>query len=253
MAEPTRDEQENLVAAYIDQVAKDMVEVGIRVRDWNIEIDEHLEGYIEVGDIDEDGTSLVASWREHLGWYLLLAKPQSALCDHWGDFDCLRLADPRAVTVALVEKAPLLAANSDPVSWPAPAWTAPIGYDPDAPLDAEGFPTPAFWDVIAAYLPGWPPLPEAEAAAYIEDADRTAGQLRADITRQMTLANSPLEVLHPDSGHGPDDFAEDHSEEAVDRLEQHLRSHQGLRAVPRWAADYAALDRDDAHPLKEDS
>jgi hypothetical protein len=86
----------------------------------------------------------------------------------------------------------------------------------------------------------------AEAAAYTEDADRTADQLMASVHREMTLANTPLWFQHPDAGYGDDDFAEDHSGEAVDLLEEHLRSHPDLRSMSKWAGDYAALDADDA-------
>jgi hypothetical protein len=86
----------------------------------------------------------------------------------------------------------------------------------------------------------------AEVAAYTEDADRTADQLVASVQHEMTLANTPLWFQYPDAGYGDDDFADDHSEEAVDRLEEHLRSHAELRVMPKWAGDYAALDADDA-------
>jgi hypothetical protein len=86
----------------------------------------------------------------------------------------------------------------------------------------------------------------AETAAYTEDADRTADQLVASVKHEMTLANTPLWFQYPDAGYGDDDFADDHSEEAVDRLEEHLRSHADLRTMPKWASDYAALDAEDA-------
>jgi hypothetical protein len=88
---------------------------------------------------------------------------------------------------------------------------------------------------------------EQRAAEDLEAADRTADQLLAAITSEMTLANTPLEVRFPDSGYGPNDFADDHSEEAIDRFEAHLRAHQELRALDKWKNDYAGLDLEDTH------
>jgi hypothetical protein len=90
------------------------------------------------------------------------------------------------------------------------------------------------------------PPPAAGLLAELADADRVAAELLAAVTRETILANTPLEVRLPDAGYGPDDFPEDHSGEAIDRLEAHLRSHPELRTVPRWVNDYTALDRDDA-------
>jgi hypothetical protein len=92
------------------------------------------------------------------------------------------------------------------------------------------------------------PTAEERAAQDLEAAaDRTAGQPLASITSEMTLANKPLEVRFPDSGYGPNDFADDHSEEAIDRFEAHLRAHQELRALDKWKNDYAGLDLEDTH------
>jgi hypothetical protein len=87
---------------------------------------------------------------------------------------------------------------------------------------------------------------EEELPAEVAAADRVAAELLAAVTHETILANTPLEVRFPDAGHGPDDFPDDHSGAAIDRLEEHLRSHPELRTVPRWANDYAALDCDDA-------
>lgn len=151
MAEPSHDEQETLVDAYIGAVAADLRTVGIQVRDWTIEVDEHLEGYIDVGDVDpDDDTCLALAWREHLGWYLIRTKPHEALGDHWGDLDCALLAEPRAVSQSLLRKDPTLTSTAA-AAWPAPGWEPPAGFDPDPPLDDEGVATEQFWAAISVY------------------------------------------------------------------------------------------------------
>ena len=129
--------------------------------------------------------------------------------------------------------------------------------------DHHGHDTGAWWDATrpahqrtdetitptssSGTTTGMPDTGDAEAAAYVEDAERTAQQLLASITHEMTLANTPLDFQFPDTGYGPNDYADDHTGEAEDRLDQHLRDHPELEALPAWQPFYPShADESDA-------
>jgi len=71
----------------------------------------------------------------------------------------------------------------------------------------------------------------AEAAAYLDDADRTGDQLADAISPAITwTTTNPLES--------------DGARLAALRLYDHLQAHPELRDIPKWREDYQAIDDD---------
>jgi hypothetical protein len=79
------------------------------------------------------------------------------------------------------------------------------------------------------------------------DAARIAEQLAAAVLAETRRANTPWDHISPDAGHGPNEYPEDHSAAAADRLVAHLSAHPELAQLDQWRDIFAAMAAEDAY------